>query len=212
MNLQRRLTIVGAAAGVFAFCTIFPQGAKAQCGSAAALARKAPGAALNSVVDSAAQTELAQPESESEEHDAQEHRGKSSIAGFWKTVFTSEPDGTVVDVGFDQFHPDGTENAVDSPAPSSGNVCLGVWEKTGPRSYKDVHPSFNWDVASGKVVSIFVERLYVRVSRNGKKFSGTFTWDSYDFSGDPIGGSHVVGTVTGDRITVNDPIPFPFPL
>jgi hypothetical protein len=211
MYLTRRLTILGTVAGVIAFCTVFPQRANAQCGLGAALARKATGPAFNSLVNPP-QVDLAQPQSESEEHDAEEHRGKPSIAGFWKTVFTSEPDGAVVDVGFDQFHPDGTENAVDSPAPSSGNVCLGVWEKTGPRRYTDVHPSFNWDVASGKVVSIFVERLYLNVSRNGKKFSGTFTWDSYDFSGNPLDGSHVAGTVTGDRITVNDPIPFPFPL
>jgi hypothetical protein len=210
MNLNRRLAVISMAAGAFAFCTLFPQGANAQCGSAAAFGRKAPATVLNSPIDSP-QPDLAEPQSESEEHDAEEHRGKSSIAGFWKTVFTSEPDGAVVDVGFDQFHPDGTENAVDSPAPSTGNVCLGVWEKTGPRRYTDVHPSFNWD-ASGKVVSIFVERLYLRVSRNGRKFSGIFTWDSYDFNGNPLEGSHVAGTVTGDRITVNDPIPFPFPL
>jgi hypothetical protein len=40
----------------------------------------------------------------------------------------------------------------------------------------------------------------------------TFTWDSYDFAGQPLPGSHLAGTVAGKRIKVSAPFPFPFPL
>jgi hypothetical protein len=47
--------------------------------------------------------------------------------------------------------------------------------------------------------------------QDGKSFTGTFTWDSYDFKGNPIEGSHLAGTVSGERVTVKGTIPFPFP-
>jgi hypothetical protein len=48
-----------------------------------------------------------------------------------------------VDVGFEQWHSDGTEMLNDTPPPASGNVCLGTWEKIGPQTYTLVHPAFN---------------------------------------------------------------------
>ena len=194
---------------VIASCTLFPVAAKADCGSAAgqaaALRRPMSVHAVIQLADPTPQIDVEDPLSLEEDHEA-----NPQIVGFWKTTFTS--DGTVVDVGFDQFHPDGTENSVDSPAPSFGNVCLGVWEKTGRRRYSEVHPDFNWDPVTGKTVSIFVQKVEVTISRDGKSFTGKFTWDSYDFSGKPLADSHIEGTVAGERITVKGGVPFPFPL
>jgi hypothetical protein len=164
-----------------------------------------PGHAVPQLTNPIPQTGDEDPRSPEEDHEV-----NPSIVGFWKTTFTSSD--IVVDIGFDQFHPDGTENSVDSPAPSLGNVCLGVWEKTGRRDYSEIHPDFNWDPINGKPVSIFVQRVEVTISRDGKSFAGKFTWDSYDFSGKPLVDSHVEGTVTGERITVKGGVPFPFPL
>src|SRR5258708_3454515 len=98
----------------------------------------------------------------------------------------------------------------DSPAPTAGNICLGEWEKTGPRRFKSVHPAYNynWDTpgitADGiKVVSIFIQIVQVTVSPDGNSFTGAFTWDSYDFNGNFLPGTHLDGTMTGKRITVS---------
>ena len=132
------------------------------------------------------------------------------IPGLWKTVFVSG--GVVQNVGFDTFHRDGTELALDgSFPPATGNVCPGVWEKIGPRTYTTVHPAFNYDPAGINIVSVFIEPIHVTVSQDGNSFSGTFSWDSYDFQGKLLPGS-VAGTITGSRIAVGRAFPFPFPL
>jgi hypothetical protein len=207
---DRMLSVWMTLVGFMAFFTVFAANGVASCASAAAHPATSgqvfPGFAMPSPQD-----QTSQPDADEQQTASQEsHDINSPIVGFWKTTFTS--DGLVVDVGFDQFHPDGTEISVDSPAPSFGNVCSGVWEKTGRRHYSEVHPNFNWDASSGKAVSIFIQRVEIRVSQDGKSFSGTFTWDSYDFSGNPLPASHSEGSVTGERITVKGPFPFPFPL
>jgi hypothetical protein len=75
-----------------------------------------------------------------------------------------------------------------------------------------VHPAFNFDSTGTTVVSIFIERVQVVIAPDGNSFTGAFTWDSYDFSGHPLPGTHLVGALTGTRITVGAPFPFPFPL
>ena len=196
---------------------MFTAVASANCGNVAPHSggqRMAPSATLSDLAWRLAQGNALQTPDGAETALQGEGKGdhdNSDLVGFWRTTLVSDA-GLVVDIGFDQFHPDGMENAVDSPAPSSGNVCLGIWEKAEhrPWRYEDLHPSFNWD-ASGNVISIFVERLQIySIARNGKTFSGTFTWDSYDFQGNVIPDAHVEGTLTGDRITMRGSVPFPF--
>ncbi len=137
--------------------------------------------------------------------------GKSpSMTGLWKTVFVA--DGTVVNLGFNTWHDDGTEWAVDgSVPPSGGNVCPGVWERIGQRSYRTIHPAFNYDASNTHIVSITIERLNVSISRDGNTYEGDFTWDNYDLQGNLLSDSSVAGRVTGTRIQVGSAFPFPFP-
>jgi hypothetical protein len=138
-----------------------------------------------------------------------EHGRRPLMTGLWKTVFVSG--GAVINLGFNTWHSDGTEWALDStPRPALGNVCPGVWERIGHRTYATVHPAFNYDPSGVNVESIFIERLSVTISPDGNTFHGTFTWDSYDFEGNLLSGS-VAGTLTGTRIKVGPAFPFPFP-
>lgn len=131
-----------------------------------------------------------------------------SMTGLWKTVFVAG--GAVVNLGFNTWHSDGTEWALDGGfPPAAGNVCPGVWERIGHRSYRTVHPAFNYDASNTHVTSIFIERLNVTISRDGNSYQGDFTWDSYDFQGNLLPGS-VVGRITGTRIQVGSAFPFPF--
>jgi hypothetical protein len=135
---------------------------------------------------------------------------RPSITGLWKTVYVSG--GAVINVGFNIWHSDGTEWALDSLTPPfQGNTCAGVWERIGRRTYKTVHPAFNYDAAGLSVVGVFIERVEVTVDADGDRFEGTFTFDNYDFQGNLLSGS-VAGTVTATRIKVGAPFPFPIPL
>src|SRR5215469_4046960 len=191
-----------------AVCGILAGSARAQCGSAA---RKA--AVLTPGLQISPDFATSSPRASSQTGFTPAQNDDSSeitITGLWKVVFVSG--GVTVDVGFEQWHSDGTEMLNDTPPPASGNVCLGTWEKTGPQTYSLVHPAFNFDSTGTTVVSIFIERVQAVIAPDGNSFTGTFTWDSYDFSGNPLPGTHLAGTVSGTRITVGTPIPFPFPL
>jgi hypothetical protein len=132
------------------------------------------------------------------------------MTGLWKTVLVAG--GAVVNVGFNTWRSDGTEWALDGGVlPAGGNVCPGVWERIGHRSYRTVHPAFNYDASNTYVVSIFIERLKITISPDGNSYQGDFTWDSYDFQGNLLPDSSVAGRVTGTRIQVGSASPFPFP-
>ena len=193
----------------FAFGTIFSLGARAECGVAArSLAALAPAA---QAIENSAAVSPEGPSSQADWLQAQPQAGSDiPIIRLWKAIWVSS--GTTVDVGFDQWHSDGTEVLNDTPPAASGNVCLGTWEKIAARTYSLVHPAFNFDAAGTTVASIFIEREQVTVSPDGNNFTGIFTWDSYDSSGHPLRGSHLAGTLTGKRIEVNAPFPFPFQL
>jgi hypothetical protein len=133
-----------------------------------------------------------------------------SMTGLWKTVFVA--DGAVVNIGFNTWHSDGTEWALDGGPPAAGIVCPGVWERIGHRGYRTVHPAFNYDASNTHVVGIFIERLNVTISRDGNSYEGDFNWDSYDLQGNLLSGSSVAGRITGTRIQVSSAFPFPFPL
>lgn len=196
--------------GILAFCTLLAAGAKAQCGRVPPqVAALAPGLAAlpqpaviwpHATQGESAERQLAQAEETAD----------VPITGLWKTVYTSG--GMVVNVGLDQWHSDGTQMANDAVPAIFGNICEGVWQKTGPRTYSLLHPVFNYDSSGVSVVSIFIERQQVTLDPGGNTFSATFTWDSYDFNGTPISGSHLAGTIKGTRITATGPFPFPFPL
>ncbi len=87
-------------------------------------------------------------------------------------------------------------------SPSLGNVCIGVWKATGPRSIKLRHVAFNWD-ADGKMRGTFLLLMTLRLNRNGQYYSGKYEADSFDLNGDKIPAEHFEGIVRGTRINVD---------
>jgi len=67
--------------------------------------------------------------------------GRSPSAEIWTSEGSDGiPDGTEVDASYAQWHSDGTEMQVSGMrAPLTGDVCLGVWIKTGARTYRLNH-------------------------------------------------------------------------
>ncbi len=128
-----------------------------------------------------------------------------SIVGFWKFTEVAEgngaiPDGSTVDAGFAQWHSDGTEIMNSSRPPATQSFCLGVWRKTGGATYSLNHFALSWDL-SGHFVGPANIREDVKVGHGGQTYTGTFTIDQFDQSGNVI--AHITGDVTATRITVN---------
>ena len=120
-----------------------------------------------------------------------------TIVGLWDSEFLGA-DGSD-DKGFDSFYIDGNELLIDNSAPATDNVCSGVWEKTGARTYSVNHPSWYFDT-SGNLIGIVVLSETVTVDPKGNKFNGTGSVTVYDPALSTIV-YQTTGTLTGTRIT-----------
>jgi hypothetical protein len=130
-----------------------------------------------------------------------------SIVGTWKEHWISEgstgiPDGTEVDAGYASWHSDGTEiNVSGMRAPLTGDVCLGVWIKTGPRTYQLNHFGISYDPTGAILVGPARIQQWLTLDPNGNATSGKFTIDQYDEAGNLL--AHVQGKVIGTRVTID---------
>ena len=145
----------------------------------------------------------------------------ASIVGMWHVTFTSHgsdsdlPDGTPVDNALVVWHGDNTEIMNSYRPPQDGDFCMGVWKQTGRYTYKLNH--FAWfansydptnplswsEIGPPQGPSHFVEEI--TLSPDGATYTGTFTLDAYDTSGNP--GVHIVGVLSGTRITMDTTVP-----
>lgn len=130
------------------------------------------------------------------------------IVGLWNWKMVSEgtdgiPDGTVVDQGFSQWHGDGTELTVSgNRAPATGDVCLGAWKKDGLRHYKLSHYGISYDTSNNYVGLAHISQ-HIRVSADGTSYSGMFTIDQYDTTGNLL--VHIGGNISGTKVTADSP-------
>ncbi len=146
---------------------------------------------------------------------------QDSIVGLWKVSFTSDgsaypgpiPPGIEIDFGTVQWHSDGTEFMISGGrAPSTGDVCMGVWERTGPRTVKLNHLALAWGsqdtpppvgpVTPAAFLGPAVFQETVTLSQDGNSYTGAFTIDQYAADGTTLI-EHIGGTVSGTRMTVD---------
>jgi len=135
------------------------------------------------------------------------------IVGMWHVTFTAEGNagGTPLDNALVTWHSDGTELMNSARPPQDGDFCMGIWKKTGRKTYKLNH--FAWfanDTANapggiGNTTGPTRILQQVTLSPDGKHYSGTFTLDAYDTSGTQV--AHIVGVIAATRITINTPVP-----
>jgi hypothetical protein len=123
----------------------------------------------------------------------------SDIVGMWQ--FTFLVNGDRFDWGFTQFHSDGTEITNSAlRAPATGNICMGVWKKTGPSTYKVTHRALSYD-PGGTLLGLAIIGEEIRVDKNGQAYSGSFILDAFDVLGHNV--AHVAGNITATRVTVD---------
>jgi hypothetical protein len=119
------------------------------------------------------------------------------IVGFWRVTYVL-PGGT--GLGFQQWHSDGTEiHNADAPA-AKGNVCLGVWKKTGKYHYSLNHFYLDWDSTTDTLNARIQLREEIDLDHGGNEHFGTVTFDVYDPNGNFL--NHIQGTVRATRIAV----------
>jgi hypothetical protein len=102
----------------------------------------------------------------------------------------------------------GTEIMNSIRPPQDGDFCMGVWERTGKFRYYLNH--FAWfgnqfpnDTNNGIGDPIGPTRVTetVTLSPDGSHFTGTFTLDAYDTSGNKT--TSFTGAIAGTRITTS---------
>ena len=141
-----------------------------------------------------------------------------AIVGTWRFTWTSDgtaypfpiPAGTVVDFGTQQWHSDGTEMILSGGrAPSSGDVCAGSWQQTGPSTYAFKHIGLSWasaDTVPSATPAVYVGpaiiRATVTLNQARNAFTGTFTVDQYATDEVTLI-EHVGGTIAATRFTVD---------
>jgi len=95
-----------------------------------------------------------------------------SIVGLWYVAYAV--DGNPLYDALDQWHSDGTEFENANLPPAEGNICLGVWKQTGPRTAKLHHIGLNFD-ANGNPIGHFTLDETNTVSRDGNTYKVLLT-------------------------------------
>jgi hypothetical protein len=200
LNSRKAARVVATMLGTLALSVVFTPNASAGCGNGVGSV----GALNAKLLSSANATKPANAQAETAKDTAQP--GGADIVGMWAVTMTAKnnpggpPDGTPIDMGFSQWHSDGTEIMNSSRPPATGNFCLGVWKKVAPSTYKLTHKVLNFD-AGGILIGPGTIQEEVVVDHSGNRFAGVFSIDLYDTAGNSI--AHVKGEITATRITVD---------
>jgi hypothetical protein len=122
-----------------------------------------------------------------------------SIVGLWHVVYTAG--GSVFNESLDQWHSDGTEFENAFLPVAGGNICFGVWKTVGTRTVRLHHIGWTYDpTAGGPANGTFTVDETNIISRDGKTYTGSFTFKTFPSTGE---GVEVKGTVAATRITVD---------
>jgi hypothetical protein len=135
----------------------------------------------------------------------------ASIVGMWHTILRlGGANGPVYDEVLEQFHSDGTELLISNGLPPAlGNVCIGVWQLVGARTYKLRHMTWNWAPPDGgfgvpgTFAGHFELEATFRLDQRGRTFEGTWSAKNFDTSGEHIAALDAEGVVRGVRLTVD---------
>jgi hypothetical protein len=127
-----------------------------------------------------------------------------AIVGLWHVIYTNSADQSTFNDTFDTWHSDGTEFESAFLAPAGGDVCVGVWKRTGARGVKLHHIGwlFNPGTPTATATNTFTLDEEVAVAPDGKSYSGRFTFKVWNLDGTPTP-VEVTGTMAATRITVD---------
>lgn len=135
------------------------------------------------------------------------------IVGLWAFRYISKgnygtlgiKDGTIVDGGNTLWYADGNENTVSGVRdPETGNVCLGVWKRTGEWTYELNHIGLSWDPATHLPAGPAFIKQYVTLAPDKNSYTGSFTINQLGPDGKtPALPALIKGTIIATRVTIN---------
>jgi hypothetical protein len=135
------------------------------------------------------------------------------IVGLWAFKYISKgnagtlgiPDGAIIDGGNTLWYADGNENTVSGVRdPETGNVCLGVWKRTGEWTYELNHIGLSWDPTTHAPAGPAFIKQHVTLAKDGNSYSGTFTINQLGPDGKtPALPALIKGTIEATRVTIN---------
>jgi hypothetical protein len=125
---------------------------------------------------------------------------KLDVTGMWEV--TQKIGGDIFDHAFEQFYADGNEmqNSAVVP-PNLGNICFGVWVRTGNREFKLKHYGWNFDAQGNFTGTFFLSALITLVDADN--YTGTFVTETLLLSGVPDPNLHGEGIIIARRIKLD---------
>ena len=112
--------------------------------------------------------------------DRHQHFGnREDIVGTWLVNYGP------VGQAFIQWHSDGTEWENITHPSIGGNICMGSWLATGPRTYFRNHFGWIFDL-NGLIAGYFNETESDTLSKDGNSYSGTNVTIFYDMAGNVV--------------------------
>jgi hypothetical protein len=121
----------------------------------------------------------------------------TGIVGLWHVVH-NDSDGNLVFESFEQWHSDGTEFEFANGAPSTGDICMGTWQKNG-KSAQLWHTGWTFN-PDGSSSGTLVLSGSDKVSKDGNSFKGPFDFKLFDVNGNQY--FEVSGTTVAERLSV----------
>jgi hypothetical protein len=172
-QLMKKVLIPSAMLAATALLTTLPAGA---CSVSAG--SKTHGASLSAAVGAMALGQVNDTTASTSKPKAQ------AFVGLWDAKLYYQ--GQLVDggEGFDSFHSDGTEILVDQSNPITDNVCLGIWEQSGPSTIKLKHPSWYFDTNGNLLGTVIIYETLTLDCEDS--YHGTSSEDVYDLQGNKI--------------------------
>jgi hypothetical protein len=94
--------------------------------------------------------------------------------------------------------------------PTTGATCLGIWKRTGERSYELNHIGLSWNppgnpqgLPPGPGGPAFIKQ-FVTLAKDGNSYTGTFTISQLGPDGKPLALPGVnTGKIQATRVTMN---------
>lgn len=138
---------------------------------------------------------------------------RAPIVGLWEFKYISKgnketldiPDGAVIDGGITLWYADGNENTVSGVRdPGTGDVCLGVWKRTGERTYELNHVGLSWDPSKHVYAGPAFIKQSVTLADDRKTYTGTFTINQLSPDGKTSALPALIkGSITATRISID---------
>lgn len=146
---------------------------------------------------------------------------RAPIVGLWTFKYISKgnlktlgiPDGAILDGGNTLWYADGNEATVSAVrAPAAGDVCLGIWKRTGQWTYELNHIGLAWNTDKNVPLGPAFIKQYLTLSKDKNSYTGTVTIRQLDADGHTLSTpAPITGTIVATRVTMDTDTQESFP-